>query len=51
MIFSKIKQGLRSRACRTRKALWDAIQPVLDTVMSEDKINCYRHCGYTLQTP
>jgi transposase len=50
MIFSKIKQGLRSLACRTRKALWDAIQPVLDTVTEQDAINCYRHCGYTLQT-
>ncbi len=42
MIFSKIKQGLRSLACRTRKALWDAIPPVLDTVTAEDAINCYR---------
>lgn len=50
MIFSKIKQLLRSLACRTRKALWNAMQSVLDQVTANDAINCFRHCGYTLQT-
>jgi transposase len=49
MIFSKIKQALRSLACRTRQALWDAIQPVLDTVTPADAQHCFRHCGYTLR--
>ena len=48
MIFSKIKQLLRSIACRTRHSLWHAMQSVLDTVTSSDAINCFRHCGYTL---
>jgi transposase len=49
MIFAKIKQALRSLACRTRQALWDAIQPVLNTVTAADAENCFRHCGYTLR--
>jgi transposase len=49
MVFSKIKQALRSLACRTRRALWDAIQPVLDTVTPADAEHCFRHCGYTLR--
>ncbi|MGH9858724.1 MAG: IS630 family transposase [Candidatus Acidiferrales bacterium] len=47
-IFSKIKQQLRSLACRTRDVLWHAMQPVLDTVTASDARNCYRHAGYTL---
>lgn len=50
MVFSKVKRHLRSLACRTREALWDAMQSVLDTVTPSDAINCIRHCGYTLQT-
>jgi transposase len=49
MIFAKIKQALRSLACRTREALWDAMQSVLDQVTTTDATNCYKHCGYTLQ--
>ncbi len=49
LIFAKIKQLLRSMACRTRDALWNAIQPVLDQVTPSDAMNCYKHCGYTLQ--
>jgi transposase len=49
MIFAKIKQALRSLACRTRDALWQAMQSVLDQVTSSDATNCYKHCGYTLQ--
>jgi len=47
-IFGKVKQRLRSLACRTRALLWHAIQPVLDTVSAADALNCYRHAGYTL---
>jgi len=48
-IFAKIKQALRSLACRTRDALWNAMQFVLDQVTADDAENCYRHCGYTLR--
>lgn len=46
LVFSKVKQRLRSLACRSREALWRAMQAVLDTVTAADTINCYRHCGY-----
>lgn len=49
LIFSKIKQALRSLAARTRETLWDAMQSVLDTVAASDAANCYRHAGYTLR--
>jgi transposase len=49
MIFAKIKQLLRSLACRTRDALWRAMQSVLDQITAIDAANCFRHCGYTLQ--
>ena len=48
MIFSKVKQLLRSLACRTRETLWQAMQSILDQVTPRDAQNCYRHCGYTL---
>jgi transposase len=50
MIFSKIKQLLRSAACRTREDLWGTMQSVLDRVTASDASNCFRHCGYTLRT-
>jgi transposase len=49
MIFAKIKQSLRSLACRTCEALWAAMQSVLDQVTPNDAANCYNHCGYTLR--
>jgi len=49
MVFSKIKQLLRTLACRTRDALWRSMQSVLDTITPADASNCFRHCGYTLQ--
>ncbi len=49
LIFAKIKQSLRSLACRTRDALWNAMQSVLDQVTPDDAQNCYHHCGYTLR--
>jgi transposase len=47
MIFAKIKQLLRSMACRTLEALWKAMQWVLDQVTKTDAANCFGHCGYT----
>ena len=49
LIFAKIKQLLRSLACRTREALWSAMQPILGRVTPSDAANCFKHCGYTLQ--
>ena len=49
MVFSKVKQLLRSLGCRTRRALWQAMQSVLDQVTPDDAHNCFKHCGYTLQ--
>ena len=46
--FAKLKQLLRSLACRTREALWGAMQGVLDRISPADATNCFRHCGYTL---
>ena len=48
-IFAKVKQCLRSLACRTREALWSAMQRVLDQVTPSDAANCFEHCGYSLQ--
>ena len=50
MVFAKIKQLLRSLACRTREALWQTMQSVLDQITPGDAANCFRHCGYTLRT-
>lgn len=49
MIFAKVKQLLRSLSCRTRDALWKAMQSVLDKITPSDAYNCYKHCGYTLR--
>ncbi len=49
LIFAKVKQLLRSLACRTRETLWAAMQSVLDQVSPADAENCYKHCGYTLR--
>lgn len=45
-VFSKVKQLLRSLACRSREALWRGMQTVLDEVTATDARNCYSHCGY-----
>ena len=49
MIFAKVKQRLRSLACRTGDALWGAMQSVLDLVTVSDAANCFQHCGYSLR--
>jgi len=49
MVFSKIKQLLRTLGCRTRESLWEAMQSVLDQVTPTDAANCFKHCGYTLR--
>ena len=49
MVFSKVKHLLRSIACRTKEQLWNAMQSVLNEVTPSDAVNCFKHCGYTLQ--
>ena len=47
-VFAKVKQLLRSLACRSRQDLWTSMQSVLDAVTSSDAENCFWHCGYSL---
>ena len=49
LVFAKVKQLLRSLACRTRETLWNSMQSVLDQVTASDAANCFGHCGYSLQ--
>jgi transposase len=49
LVFAKVKQLLRSLACRTRETLWNLMQSVLDQVTPSDAANCFGHCGYSLQ--
>ena len=49
MIFSKVKQLLRSLGLRMRDALWASMQSVLDQVTPSDAHNCFEHCGYSLR--
>ena len=46
MVFSKIKQLLRTFAFRTRDALWNSMQHVLDRISPTDAANCFTHAGY-----
>lgn len=46
LAFSKIKQRLRSLACRSVDRLWSVTQSVLDTVSPTDANAFFRHCGY-----
>lgn len=49
LIFSKIKRLLRGMASRTREALWNTMQSVLDQITLYDATHCFLHCGYTLR--
>ena len=49
LAFSKIKQRLRSLACRSIAGLWNTIQSVLDTITPTDATNFFRHCGYATE--
>jgi len=48
MVFSKVKQLLRTLACRTKDALWRSMQSVLNAVTATDATNCFKHAGYSL---
>ncbi len=45
LAFSKIKQLLRTLGARTKEALWNAMQGVLDKVTPDDAAAFFRHCG------
>ena len=45
--FSKIKQCLRSLACRSVEHLWSMMQSVLDNISPIDAVHFFGHCGYT----
>jgi transposase len=45
-IFSKIKTHLRRLAVRTERKLYNAIGKAIETVTSEDCLNCFRNSGY-----
>jgi transposase len=47
--FSKIKQALRSLACRQVETLWNTMQSVLDRVTASDAQGFFEHCGYATQ--
>lgn len=44
--FSKLKNGLRRAAARTREGLEDAIAEALDTITAQDAQGYLTHCGY-----
>jgi transposase len=46
LAFSKIKQALRSLACRAMDQLWALTQSVLDQITPADAQAFFRHCGY-----
>ena len=48
-IFSKIKAHLRRLAVRTERKLYNAIGKAIDTVTSDDCLNCFRNSGYIAQ--
>jgi transposase len=48
MVFAKIKQLLRGAAHRTRQALWESMQSVLDAITQTDATHCFQHAGYPL---
>jgi transposase len=45
-LFSKLKALLKKAACRTIKALWDAIGKLLDTFSPEECKNYFKSSGY-----
>lgn len=46
MAFSKIKQLLRSLAARSRDALWNGAQQILDCITRSDAYGYFTHAGY-----
>jgi transposase len=49
MAFSKLKQLMRSAAHRSKEALWNGMQPLLDQITTSDAAAFFRHCGYAIE--
>lgn len=49
MIISAIKQFLRRTEATTRQALEAALPHALNDVLPQEALNCFRHCGYSVQ--
>jgi len=49
MTISVIKQALRRVEVTTREALEAALPTTLDEVLPQVALNCFRHCGYSVQ--
>lgn len=49
MAFSKLKQLMRSIAHRSKEALWNGMQHLLDQITPSDAQAFFRHCGYAIQ--
>ncbi len=49
MTISVMKQALRRAEATTREALEAALPAALDTVPPQVALNCFRHCGYSVQ--
>ena len=48
-VFSKIKAYLRRAAVRTERKLYNAIAKAIQTITTEDCLNCFRNAGYLPQ--
>lgn len=48
MMWSKVKNTLRSAEARTESALTQAIGAALAMVTRQDAINWFTHCGYSI---
>ena len=49
MAFSKLKQLMRSAAHRSKEALWNGMQQLLDQITTSDAAAFFRHCGYAIE--
>jgi transposase len=47
LMWSKVKNLLRSAEARTQEELQEAIASALSSVTSKDAINWFAHCGYS----
>jgi transposase len=48
MMWSKVKNLLRSAEARTEAALLEAIASALACITPQDAINWFAHCGYSI---
>jgi transposase len=48
LVFSKMKQMLRSLGSRTQEVLWHSMKSVIQAITPRDASNCFAHAGYSL---